>query len=446
MLLVCLLLIAAPLLSFTNTIIICHSIGGEFRKNWKYLFIICLSIILLISIKYYEKIYVHGNIDIFTPFVIYWQIILYPLLLFKRIKINMLYSCVLYVLTMTFMETICTYAFLPDSIFSSLVVNALIDTIFGIIVFGLLIFFTKHMYTDAMLKFTAVVPKYIFALILLYLIFVPIIMNGLVFSQDIKSRLPSTVNDCLSITRLIFGIFSIIVIVAIFLLMFQTVANRKYEATTKVLKDEMKNQIQHYNEINQVHHEMRAFRHDIKAQILCVRALVSANELGQAVDCLDKILGKSETSTKCFDTGNSIIDSLLTDKQQLAAQYYTNIVFNGCFPKEGFDLLDLCIITSNALDNAIEACAKDFSQSNKEILFKSRLQQGYLVINFQNPVFEKIDIIRDTIITTKPDKLNHGFGLYNMKEIVKKNAGDFKIYLKNDHTFCLEIVLHCASY
>jgi hypothetical protein len=444
MLLIRLLLIAAPLLSFINTVIICHSIGGEFRRNWKYLSLICLSAILLISTVYYEKIYVYWNIDLFTPLAIYWQVVFYPFLLFKRVRLKMLYSCILYVLSTAFIEAICTYTFLSGSIFSSLVVNALIDTVFGIFILGLLVLATKHMYTDATLKFAAVVPNYIFFLILLYLILVPLTMKYLVFSNDISSHLPSTVNNCLSIARLTFGIFSIIVIVAIYSLMFQTVANRKYEATTKVLKDEMENQIQHYNEINQVHHEMRAFRHDIKAQILCVRALVSANELEQAVDCLDKILGKAETSTKCFDTGNNIIDSLLSDKQQLAAQYHTNIVFSGCLPKEGFDLLDLCIITSNALDNAIEACAKDSSKNDKRILFESRFQQGYLVMSFQNPVFEKVDIIRDTVITTKTDKKNHGFGLYNMKEAVKKNTGDIKIFLR-ENNFCLEIALHCGD-
>ncbi|HEX3038478.1 MAG TPA: ATP-binding protein [Oscillospiraceae bacterium] len=442
MLPVILLFMAAPILSFANTVIICRSIGGNLRKNWKWLSIICLSLIILFAMIEYEKIYTKRNEYPLVPLLIYWQIILYPFLLFKKTKLNMLYVCVLYILLMSFLETMCTYAFFPDSIFSSLIMNSVIDIIFGIIIFGLLIYALKHMYADAMLKCTAVVPKFIFILILLYLIFDPMIIQSLLSPQDMISKLPSTVMQHLNMVRFIFGIFSILVLTIIFSLIFQAVTNRKYEKATQVLKNEMKNQIKYYSSISQVQHEMRAFRHDIKAQILCVRALVSANELGQAVDCLDKILGKAETSTKCFDTGNSIIDSLLTDKQQLAIQYHTNIVFTGYLPKEGFDLLDLCIITSNALDNAIEACAKDSSQNDKEILFESRWQQGYLVMNFQNSVFEKVDIIRDTVITTKPDKINHGFGLYNIKEVVKKNAGDIKIFLRENH-FCLEIALHC---
>lgn len=444
MLPVILLFMAAPILSFANTIIICRSIGGNLRRDWKWLSVICLALIILLAVIEYEKIYTKRNEYPLVPLLIYWQVIIYPCLLFKKTKLNMLYVCVLYILIMSFLETICTYAFFPDSIFSSLIMNSVIDIIFGIIVFGLLIYAIKHMYADAMLKCTAVVPKFIFILILLYLLFDPMIIQSLVSPQDIISELPLTVIQHLNTVRSIFGVFSILVLIIIFSLIFQTVANKKYEMTTALLKKEMKDQIQHYNKINQVQHETRAFRHDIKAQILCVRALVSANELGQAVDCLDKILGKSETSTKCFDTGNSIIDSLLTDKQQLAIQYHTNIVFTGCLPKEGLDLLDLCIITSNALDNAIEACAKDSSQIGKEILFKSRLQQGYLVMNFQNPVFEKVNIIRDTVITTKPDKVNHGFGLYNIKEVVKKNAGDIKIFLR-ENNFYLEIALHCCD-
>lgn len=444
MLLVRLLFIAAPILSFTNTVIICRLIGGQFRKNWKYLSLICLSVILLISTAYYEKIYVPSILNAFITLFSYWQVMVYPFLLFKRVKHNMLYSCILYVLTMAFMETICTYAFLSNSIFSSLVVNAAIDTVFGIIILGLLIFASKHMYTDAMLRFSAVVPNYISALILLYLIFVPLIMQYLVFSQDITSQLPSVVNSCLIIARLAFGIFSIIVFIVLFSLIFKTVAIRKYEETTKVLKNEMKNQIKYYSDINQMQHEMRAFRHDIKSQMLCIRALIDAKQSAQAIECLDKILGKAEKSTKYFDTGNSIIDALLDDKQELAAQHHANIIFTGFLPNEGIDLLDLCIIVNNAIDNAIEACEKDSSQNNKEILFEARVQQGYLVMRFQNPVFEKVEIVRETVLTTKDDKINHGFGLYNMKEIAKKNNGDFKIFLC-ENKFCLEFALHCES-
>lgn len=439
--LVLLLFIAAPILSFINTTIISHSIGGEFRKSWKYFFIICVCVIVLLSVVEYKKIYIGHNEYSYIPLLIYWQVTLYPFLLFKHMNIKIMYSCVLYVLIITFLESICTYAFLSDSIFSSLTISAAIDVLFGIIILALLIFATKHMYTDAMLKFTVTIPKHIFIIIYLYLIFVPTIMQSLVFSKNATAQLPSMITQHLSIARLVFGIFAIIVLVVIFSLLFEAVANYKYEEATKFIKTEIKNQIHYYKEINQIQHEMRAFRHDIKAQILCIRALVSAKQSVQAIDCLDKILGKAETSTKCFDTGNNIIDSLLTDKQQLATQYNTNIVFIGCLPKEEFDLLDLCIITSNAIDNAIEACAKDSTQCDKEIIFESRLQQGYLVMRFQNPTFQKVNIIRNAVITTKSDKIHHGFGIYNMKQIVKRNNGDFKMHL-DKNSFLLEIALH----
>jgi sensor histidine kinase YesM len=327
---------------------------------------------------------------------------------------------------------------------SSLDVNAVIDTAFGVIVLVLLLLANKYMYKDALLKFTAVVPKYVFILILLYLIFTPIIMQSLVFPQDTTSTLPLEVKDRLSFIRLMFGIFSIIVVVEIFTVLFQTVANRRYEKATELLKMQMENQIKHYSEVNQIQHEMRAFRHDMKSQMLCIRTMIGKNQTGQAIEYLDKTWGMVEKNTQCFDTGNSIIDALIADKQQHAEQYNTKILFTGFLPVEGVDLLDLCIIIGNALDNAIEACEKDLSQSDKEIIFDSRVLQGYLVMRFQNPVFVKVDILNDTILTTKTDKTNHGFGLYNIKKIVRKYDGDFKVCLQ-ENNFCLETTLHCES-
>lgn len=122
------------------------------------------------------------------------------------------------------------------------------------------------------------------------------------------------------------------------------------------------------------------------------------------------------------------MDSLLNDKNEKAAQYHAQILFSGYAPTNGITSADLCTIFSNALDNAIEACAKDESDSEKKIEIHSDFQQGYFCLKITNPVFEKVEIRNSNQIqTSKKDKNMHGFGVANIVKTARKYNGDVEL-------------------
>lgn len=52
-----------------------------------------------------------------------------------------------------------------------------------------------------------------------------------------------------------------------------------------------------------------------------------------------------------------------------------------------------------------------------------------------------IEIKNNNVLTTKSDYLNHGFGLQNIKDVVNKHKGEFKI-AQIDGEFTLEITMN----
>jgi len=88
----------------------------------------------------------------------------------------------------------------------------------------------------------------------------------------------------------------------------------------------------------------------------------------------------------------------------------------------------------NILDNAIEACEQ--LSSEKTIELKMRCINGMLYISCKNPT-EQNDV---SLLTTKSDKEQHGFGTVSINKIANKYGGyaNFKI---EEGLFVCEIII-----
>ena len=132
------------------------------------------------------------------------------------------------------------------------------------------------------------------------------------------------------------------------------------------------------------------------------------------------------------------MDSLLDDKADRAAEFSAEIVFNGIVPTIGISNADICIIFSNALDNAIEACAK---RGGGVINIKSDFRQGLFFLEISNPVPDDMKI-KDVkrLSTSKGEKKLHGFGMLNIHKTAKKYNGNSSASAENG-IFCLNVEL-----
>ncbi len=235
------------------------------------------------------------------------------------------------------------------------------------------------------------------------------------------------------------SIFSVIMI--IFLIVKISISSKNYEDTSILLEKQLNNQVEYYEKINNIYNEFRSFRHDYKNHILCLRNLIADNNISDAVDYLNELSKTADNKQKYFDTGNNMINALLTDKSDNASSSNINIEFNGLIPESGIKNIDLCTIFANAIDNAIEACKKDSSNSIKTISIESNIKKGYYFLTITNPFFEDINIDSNgKIQTSKSDKEHHGFGVLNIKNTVNKYDGHTEIDNSNK-MFCLKIDL-----
>jgi sensor histidine kinase regulating citrate/malate metabolism len=104
------------------------------------------------------------------------------------------------------------------------------------------------------------------------------------------------------------------------------------------------------------------------------------------------------------------------------------------------DVVDICTIFGNALDNAIEY-EQQIEEEEKRLIHVSLFaQKGFVMIRFENYFEGELKLEGDLPITTKQDTYYHGYGLKSIRYAVQKYDGVVNVAQK-ENWFELKILL-----
>ena len=242
------------------------------------------------------------------------------------------------------------------------------------------------------------------------------------------------------VMKILFISVIVIVMIIVFLLLAYSVSNKHIRNIADNFEKQIKAQSDYYVTLSKYNFDLRRFRHDYKNMCIGLRALISEEKYDQALEMLDNNAHVFDTGLVKFDTGNGIVNALLADKQRKADEIGTDIKFEGSLPPNMIDPADLCIIFGNTVDNALEACGKINTETEKQILIKSICNSGFVFINITNPVDKKVSMKGHIPKTSKPDKDMHGFGLYSVEKALKRYQGNLSLDC-DDKNFCVSMEL-----
>lgn len=207
-----------------------------------------------------------------------------------------------------------------------------------------------------------------------------------------------------------------------------------------LLNQQFNVQVEHCKKLQTQFENSKAFRHDIKNHLICVKNLILNGDIEDAASYIEKITNSVENLSLQVNTHNPIADAVISEKYSICMN--NNIEFN-CFvnipQKSQLDPFDFCVILSNALDNCLEACKKiTDTKILKYIHIKSSLNKNFLLFEIENSVQNYID--KTNLVTDKDDSSNHGLGLLNIKNTANKYNGTMNIET-TDNKFTLTVML-----
>lgn len=201
--------------------------------------------------------------------------------------------------------------------------------------------------------------------------------------------------------------------------------NELIEVKEKLLFAEkhINNQVAHYQELSKYQNELKVFRHDIKNRLLILMGLIEEGRSDKALQTMKSELDLlEEINCQIINSGNPIVDAILQAKFHRANEKNITLQISTRLAEEiRIDELELGIVLGNALDNAVEAVEKNSDGNKKHIKLMMASTDGRISISVTNPVEKNINT--DVMITSKPDKDNHGYGIKSIKAIAEKHDG-----------------------
>lgn len=217
-----------------------------------------------------------------------------------------------------------------------------------------------------------------------------------------------------------------IAVIAVVIALFGANKLKVHYKMESLLKDKYLSVSRDYcNMILENEKDIRKMRHDMRGHITALEYLLKEKKYDALSEYLRDMDKEIEKNTLIRATGNELLDAILTRYQMDEENISYDVI--GVFSYQKMKEYDLCILFSNMISNAVEACGRlDENERIVTICFK-QIGENF-IMSVSNPTEDEVNVKQLGSYTTKVDLHNHGFGIQRMREVVKKYNGtiDFK--------------------
>ena len=204
--------------------------------------------------------------------------------------------------------------------------------------------------------------------------------------------------------------------------------NFRLSTEISLLEQEEHSLNQYVEEAKTRYDETKSFRHDIRNHIAVVKNLLQSGKLEEAVSYMEDMDDMAEKMSFPCSTNNPVVDILVGNKLGIAKSMGIDVdcsllLTYPCSLKD----IDICIILSNALDNAIQAVKRLDAGMEKYIHVSGRIQGDFLMMEIENSFHGK-------------GAFKKGTGLSNVKKVAEKYGGAMSIEAQ-ENQFVLHVLL-----
>jgi len=212
----------------------------------------------------------------------------------------------------------------------------------------------------------------------------------------------------------------------------------------RLIEKQLELQLNHYNKLAENREVLSEVIHDFKNHLNCIYNLYKYEKKNELGNYIKNLISITDTE-KIIDTGNPVIDAVLSEKIDIADKMGIKLVRELYLPSNiEIKHTDLCIVLGNSLDNAIEACKRITDSSiPKEIKLYMNYRDKYMIIVVTNTCDKPPVKSGRFYKSSKPSPELHGLGLQSIDRTVKKYNGNMVIKYDNN-LFELEIVMSTA--
>lgn len=209
-----------------------------------------------------------------------------------------------------------------------------------------------------------------------------------------------------------------------------------YMAELTAINRVMDNQFKQYKIYKQNNEIINRHYHDLKHQLDIILSEDDHDKRSEYLEEMQKAI-KLRQSEKV--TGNKVVDVILSGKSIDCVNngITLSVVADGHL-LDFMSQMDLCSVLGNCIDNAVEY-VENIEDKQKRIIQVALFRQGsMIVLRVKNYFDGKLEYNGENVVTTKENKLDHGYGLKSIRMITEKYGGNMKIVTEDGwFTLCL---------
>ena len=198
--------------------------------------------------------------------------------------------------------------------------------------------------------------------------------------------------------------------------------NAHYREETLSLQTKAQAQQESIEALNAAYAQQRKLTHDFQAHLDTLAGLLTQEPLDtSALQKYVQGLRASQTDRILLvNTHHAALDALLNQKALVAKNRKIDIQFSvNDLSAVKINMLDLTILISNTLDNAIEACEK-LPEDDRQIFVQVLLEEDALFYSVRNRSLPVNVQPGQLPLTTKDPSSLHGYGLQNVQTTLRK--------------------------
>jgi hypothetical protein len=211
-------------------------------------------------------------------------------------------------------------------------------------------------------------------------------------------------------------------------------ASAEVRAIDEMLRRQHEQYLQSKRNIEIVHRKY----HDLKHQIGVIRA---ESDAGRRASYLDELEARIAGHATQADTGNGVLDVILTTKSQECAERGIDLTYvvDGA-AVDFMSAMDVSAVFGNALDNAIDGVMAVPDPERRLIKVAVYVRDRFVLLTFENYFSGELRTEDGDIVTRRSDRSRHGYGLKSIRYTAEKYGGSMTVNTE-DRWFVLRILL-----
>lgn len=196
--------------------------------------------------------------------------------------------------------------------------------------------------------------------------------------------------------------------------------------------------IENIERLQEAQNQTAIYRHDMRHHIQMINSYLNNGECDKISTYMKGLENELDELTLTEYCKNHILNLILSIYAKKAIEAGAKFIVTANIP-ETIDISekDICVILSNALENAVNAVKKVEMDNERIISFECKIKNNKLVFIIKNTYSGAIEFDHGL---PKSNKINHGFGTQSIAAIATRNGGLYS-FEADENLFYFKLII-----